>query len=115
MGGGKKEPKAPSGPRIPKHMQSPQFADFHFYDMERIETLFAKRRDWYLRLLAARQAAREEAERRAAEGEEGVEPKKAEDAVVLDSKELDANDGWTKASARRCARHARGRADWYSV
>mmetsp|Transcript_9541 Transcript_9541/g.23280 ORF Transcript_9541/g.23280 Transcript_9541/m.23280 type:complete len:1000 (-) Transcript_9541:139-3138(-) len=99
--GAKKEAKAPTGPKIPKHLVTPQFADFHFYDSARIDTLYAKRREWWFRLQAAQKEAREEAEKRIADGETDVDVKAAEEKVVLDGDD-DQREGLTKEEKDEC-------------
>ncbi len=39
---------------MPKHLATPQFLDFQFYDSQRLDELFAKRRDWWHRYQVGR-------------------------------------------------------------
>ena len=41
--------KTAAGPRLPKEFVTPQFADYQFFNMERLDELFAKKRDWWHR------------------------------------------------------------------
>ena len=45
--GSKAEAKQAGGPRLPREFVTPQFADFQFFNMERLDELYAKKRDWY--------------------------------------------------------------------
>uniref|UniRef100_A0A6U2D0V6 Uncharacterized protein n=2 Tax=Hemiselmis andersenii TaxID=464988 RepID=A0A6U2D0V6_HEMAN len=91
----KKEAKAPAGPKMPRHLTTPQFADFQFFNGQRLDELFAKKRDWWNRHQVA---LKEKAE--AAAADKDKEEKKdgeEEEKIVLDGPEVDANEGWTNA------------------
>ncbi|EKX31046.1 hypothetical protein GUITHDRAFT_83481 [Guillardia theta CCMP2712] len=93
--GSKKEPKQPSGPRMPKHLVTPQFAEFQFFNTVRLDELYAKKRDWWHRYQVALK------ERDASEDKKNSEDKKSKGEnenppdIVLDGPEIDKNEGWT--------------------
>jgi SWI/SNF-related matrix-associated actin-dependent regulator of chromatin subfamily A member 5 len=80
---GKKEQKQPTGPKMPKHLITPQFAEFHFFNTQRLDELYAKKRDWWNR----QQVALKE--------KESGDKKDDDGDVVVDGPEIDANEGWT--------------------
>ena len=91
--GAKKEQKPQAGPKMPKHLMTPQFLDFQFYNGVRLDELFAKRRDWWHRYqVALKESGVSEKKSKKEEGEGGEEESPE---VVLDGKEVDENEGWT--------------------
>jgi len=88
--GAKKDHKALQAPKMPKHLITPQFLEFQFYDTQRIDELYAKKRDWWHRM----QVAKKEHETSEPKKEEGAEE---EAAIVLDGKEIDEHEGCTLA------------------
>ncbi len=48
--GSKKEVKQPQGPKMPRHLATPQFAEFQFFNSQRLDELYAKKRDWWNRM-----------------------------------------------------------------
>mmetsp|Transcript_59811 Transcript_59811/g.146980 ORF Transcript_59811/g.146980 Transcript_59811/m.146980 type:complete len:856 (-) Transcript_59811:235-2802(-) len=98
--GAKKEQKAPTGPKMPRHLMTPQFADFQFFNSVRIDELYAKKRDWWNRLqVAIKDKADAAAADEKKEGEEKKddEEEKKDEEIVLDGPEIDGNEGWTDA------------------
>eukprot|EP00293_Proteomonas_sulcata_P009448 CAMPEP_0184290208 /NCGR_PEP_ID=MMETSP1049-20130417/2548_1 /TAXON_ID=77928 /ORGANISM="Proteomonas sulcata, Strain CCMP704" /LENGTH=298 /DNA_ID=CAMNT_0026597327 /DNA_START=45 /DNA_END=941 /DNA_ORIENTATION=- len=88
--GQKKEPKQPNAPKLPKHLVTPQFADFQFFDSVRLDELYAKKRDWWHRYqVALKEKQGDDKDKKDKEGEK-VEPE-----VEMDGKEVDGNEGWT--------------------
>jgi SWI/SNF-related matrix-associated actin-dependent regulator of chromatin subfamily A member 5 len=89
--GSKAEAKLAAGPRLPKEFVTPQFADYQFFNVERLDEIYAKKRDWWQRYQLAMK------EREAENGEEKETKSKAKskdkDDFVLDSEELDENKG----------------------
>jgi SWI/SNF-related matrix-associated actin-dependent regulator of chromatin subfamily A member 5 len=89
--GSKAEAKLAAGPRLPKEFVTPQFADYQFFNVERLDEIYAKKRDWWQRYQLAMK------EREAENGEEKETKSKAKskdkDDFVLDSEELDQNKG----------------------
>lgn len=65
---------------------------FQFYDTQRIDELFAKRRDWWHRYQVALKENEGTKDKKKKEdgGEEEEEP-----AIVLDGKEIDENEGFS--------------------
>jgi len=47
--GAKKDLKSAQAPKMPKHLVTPQFLEFQFYNTQRMDELYAKRRDWWHR------------------------------------------------------------------
>ena len=87
--GAKKDVKPLLGPKMPKHLSTPQFLDFQFYDTVRIDELYSKRRDWWARyqvLLKEQESSDKKAKK---------EEDEKEDTPELDGKEVDTNEGWT--------------------
>lgn len=87
----KKEPKAPAGPKMPRHLLTPPFADFQFYNASRIDELYAKKRDWWNR----QQVAIKEKSESKPSGSDAKEEE--EEKVVVDGPEIDEREGWTRA------------------
>eukprot|EP00960_Hanusia_phi_P061004 764699-Hanusia_phi.AAC.2 len=87
--GSKKEPKQPTGPRMPKHLATPTYAEFQFVNTVRLDELFAKKRDWWHRYQVALKE-RDSSEDKKSKGENENPPD-----VVLDGPEIDKNEGWT--------------------
>mmetsp|Transcript_72056 Transcript_72056/g.116866 ORF Transcript_72056/g.116866 Transcript_72056/m.116866 type:complete len:1020 (+) Transcript_72056:69-3128(+) len=83
--GSKAEAKAALGPRLPKEFVTPQCQDYQFFDFERLDEIFAKKRDWYQRY----QLLLKETESELAVPLKGPD----KDELELDGKELDANKG----------------------
>jgi SWI/SNF-related matrix-associated actin-dependent regulator of chromatin subfamily A member 5 len=83
----KKEAKQPAGPKMPRHLLTPAFSDFQFYNAGRIDELYAKKRDWWNRLQVAIK-----------EKNDSKDDKKDgdDDKVVVDGPEIDEREGWTK-------------------
>ena len=106
--GAKKEPKPQQGPKLPKHLITPQYLDFQFFNTQRIDELFAKRRDWWHRYQVALKEA-EGAVDKKAKKEDGAE----DPVVVLDGAEIDANEGWTaEEKAEAEALQTEGFSNW---
>mmetsp|Transcript_59635 Transcript_59635/g.158716 ORF Transcript_59635/g.158716 Transcript_59635/m.158716 type:complete len:1056 (+) Transcript_59635:1184-4351(+) len=87
--GAKKEAKQPTGPRMPKHLATPQFAEFQFFNTVRIDELYSKKRDWWNRYQAALKEKDED---------------KPDAEVVVDGADMDANEGWTAAEKEEVER-----------
>uniref|UniRef100_A0A7S0M6D0 Uncharacterized protein n=1 Tax=Cryptomonas curvata TaxID=233186 RepID=A0A7S0M6D0_9CRYP len=77
--GAKKEAKQAAGPRMPKHLATPQFAEFQFFNTVRIDELYAKKRDWWNKYQVATKERDED---------------KQDEEIVIDGPEMDANEGW---------------------
>mmetsp|Transcript_19667 Transcript_19667/g.40054 ORF Transcript_19667/g.40054 Transcript_19667/m.40054 type:complete len:1001 (-) Transcript_19667:199-3201(-) len=97
--GNKKEPKQPAGPRMPKHLVTPQFAEFQFFDAVKLDELYAKKRDWWHRYQVALKE-KDSGEDKKGKPEAGEE--KSEPEVVLDGPEVDGNEGWTNSEKAEC-------------
>ena len=91
--GAKKEQKPAAGPKMPKHLHTPQYLDFQFFNSVRIDEMFAKRRDWWHRYQVALKEF-EASQDKKAKKEEGAEETEGPE-IVLDGKEVDENEGWT--------------------
>jgi hypothetical protein len=56
--GSKKEAKQPQGPKMPRHLATPQFAEFQFFNSQRLDELYAKKRDWWNRMQVHKKSQR---------------------------------------------------------
>eukprot|EP00802_Teleaulax_amphioxeia_P001899 Tamp_01901.p1 GENE.Tamp_01901~~Tamp_01901.p1 ORF type:complete len:1009 (+),score=374.13 Tamp_01901:206-3028(+) len=91
--GSKAEAKSMAGPRLPKEFVTPQFADYQFFNMERLDEIYAKKRDWWHRYqLAMKEKEAEGGEEKEKEKEKKPKSKEKDD-FVLDGEELDQNKG----------------------
>jgi len=95
--GAKKDVKPQMGPKMPKHLVTPQFLDFQFYNTVRIDELYAKRRDWWHRYQVLLKESEGDKKAKKEEDEETEMP-------VLDGKDIDENEGWTNEEKEEAER-----------
>lgn len=102
MANRKEAPPKPTPPRkMPRSAASPSFSDFQFFDQARIEQLYAKRREWWVRHEKRRveieELKRREIERHGPSYKGGGSRRVGE--IKIDGGEVDRNEGLTVTEA----------------